>query len=350
MHPRTLAIALCLATGAARAQAPEALWYTRNEGIPAFLAHADKISIIAPQTYSLDSNGNLRGRVDPRIIAKAHEMHVKVIPLFTNGGFDQAAFHHVLTVPAAWHKAISSLVTECRDNHYDGWQFDVENVHVRDRDLFTKFVRETVDSLHRSGCKSVSAAVVPRLSDDSTGNNYHRWIFDNWRAAYDYKALADTLDFLSYMTYAQHTGGSTPGPVAGYAWMEECLKFVLSKGAKPNKISLGLASYSDWWFPDYDAAKDASRSRASDIAHARAMQLLQNTHATPAWDDTQKAYWATWETHGVFEHLWIEDARSFGTKAGLVKKYGLRGYSVWVLGTEDPKIWDGVGTVSREPK
>ena len=40
---------------------------------------------------------------------------------------------------------------------------------------------------------------------------------------YDYKALADAMDFISYMTYAQHTGGSTPGPVAGYAWMEEAL-------------------------------------------------------------------------------------------------------------------------------
>jgi spore germination protein YaaH len=25
-----------------------------------------------------------------------------------------------------------------------------------------------------------------------------------------------------------------------------------------------------------------------------------------------------------------------------VKKYGLRGYSVWVLGSEDPKVWTDV--------
>jgi len=38
--------------------------------------------------------------------------------------------------------------------------------------------------------------------------------------------------------------------------------------------------------------------------------------------------------------MWIEDARAFATKLELVRKYGLRGYSVWVLGTEDPKIWE----------
>jgi spore germination protein YaaH len=26
-------------------------------------------------------------------------------------------------------------------------------------------------------------------------------------------------------------------------------------------------------------------------------------------------------------------------KLGLVRRYNLRGYSVWVLGTEDPAVW-----------
>jgi spore germination protein YaaH len=35
----------------------------------------------------------------------------------------------------------------------------------------------------------------------------------------------------------------------------------------------------------------------------------------------------------------MEDARAFVTKLGLVSKYHLRGYSVWVLGSEDPATW-----------
>jgi spore germination protein YaaH len=30
-----------------------------------------------------------------------------------------------------------------------------------------------------------------------------------------------------------------------------------------------------------------------------------------------------------------------------VRKHGFRGYSVWVLGTEDPAVWKGVGRVAR---
>ena len=34
-------------------------------------------------------------------------------------------------------------------------------------------------------------------------------------------------DFISWMTYAQHAGGTTPGPVAGLPWMREMMDWVL---------------------------------------------------------------------------------------------------------------------------
>src|SRR4029079_2504303 len=129
--------------------------------------------------------------------------------------------------------------------------------------------------------------VVPRTGEDRGPTSYHRWIFDNWRGVYDYKALADALDFISFMTYAQHTGGSTPGPVAGYTWMEEGLKFVLSLGVPPSKISLGIASYSDWWYPVYDD-KNGSRMRGSDISYAKVTELVSRFHLQPTWDDREK--------------------------------------------------------------
>ncbi len=42
---------------------------------------------------------------------------------------------------------------------------------------------------------------------------------------------------------------------------------------------------------------------------------------------------------GTFEWLFLEDARSFRAKIDLVREYGLRGFSAWVLGREDPEIW-----------
>jgi spore germination protein YaaH len=346
---RMLVSAVCLLTvSVAGAQRPEALWYIRNQesGIQSFIRNADHISIISPQTFSMDSTGAIRGRIDPRIVETARAKKVKLVPLVMNPGFNQPMFHRVLTNPAARANAIRNLAALCRDNKFDGIQFDFENFHLDVKDAFTSFTREAVDSVHRAGC-TLSAAVVPRFTDERTGNEYHKWIHDNWRAAFDYKALADTLDFISFMTYAQHTGGSTPGPVAGMPWVERCLAFLLSLGVPPSKISLGLASYSDHWYPHYDARRDESRVRGNDISHTRAMEIANAAGVKPVWDNVQKAWYAMWESNGVFEHLWIEDARAFFTKAALVNKHKLRGYSVWLLGDEDPATWARIGPVAK---
>lgn len=336
MRIATIAL-LCLAT-TAEAQKLESLWYSTNnpQSTQSFLDHAAQISIVSPQVFSMNGEGIITGKVDPRVVAAAHANGVKLVPLVMNPGFDQPMIHNVITKPEIARRAAQNIAALCRDNHFDGIQFDIENVHVTDRDALTRFMSETAALLHKVGC-TASAAVVPRMSDDRGPTSYHQWIFDNWRGVYDYRALAESLDFLSYMTYAQHTGGSPPGPVAGYTWMEDCLKFVLSLGVPPEKISLGLAGYSDWWYPVYE--KTGSRMRGNDIGYARVTELLAKSGAAVRWDSTEKTPWAMWSNAGVYEHLWIEDARAFRAKMELVRQYKLRGYSVWVLGMEDPAVW-----------
>ena len=351
MIPRCIPtlVAAILTTACAAHTAPlEAIWYARNSdaSVVSFVANAARISIIAPQVFALDSLGDIGGSIDPRIVATARAQGVKVVPLVMNPGFDQPSIHRVLNVVTARANAIRNLAALCRDNHLDGIQFDIENVHVSDRDAFTSFVRESVDSVHHAGC-TLSAAVVPRTGTDPGTSDYHRWIDDNWRNVYDYKALADTLDFISYMTYAQHTGGSTAGPVAGFPWMDASLKYVLSLGVPPSRVSLGIPAYSDYWYSAYNPVT-GSRMRGDDIAYPSIVALLARAGAEPHWDDVQKASFAMWENHGVFELAWLEDARAFAAKLALVRRYGLRGYSVWLLGLEDPRTWDVVGPVMRK--
>jgi spore germination protein YaaH len=337
----------------ARAQQLEALWYSTPSEVStrSFLAHADQISVVSPQVFAFDRSGAIRGKLDPRVIQKSREAGVKLVPLVMNPGFDQPMIHRILTVPGPRHTAVRAITALCRDNKFAGIQFDIENVHVSDKEAFTSFSREVADSLHGVGC-TLSAAVVPRMSEDRGPTSYHKWIFDNWRGVYDYKALADVMDFISYMTYAQHTGNSPSGPVAGYRWVEDCLKYALSLGVPPSKISLGLASYSDHWYPAWDSAA-GPRMRGGDISYDRAMAIAAKAGITPQWDEQDKALRAEWSDAGVYSSLWIEDARAFMAKLDLVKKYNLRGYSVWVLGTEDPRTWDalrGAGVTAARQK
>src|SRR5689334_59055 len=290
---------LCGSSAYAQTARPEALWYMVQDepSVQSFLAHADRISVVSPQVYYMDSVGVIWGSVDARVVAKAREQHVKLIPLVMNPGFDQASFHRVLTAPDARRRGVRALAALCRDQHFDGIQFDFENISVADKDAFTSFSREVGDSLHQIGC-SLSAAVVPRASDFPGPTSYHQWIFENWRGAYDYKALADAMDFLSFMTYAQHTGGTPPGPVAGYPWMESALRYILSLGVPADKISLGIPSYSDWWYPTYEV-RTGARMSGHDIGYATAMGIIARNAAQLLWDDRQKASYSFWAADGV---------------------------------------------------
>jgi spore germination protein YaaH len=167
LRPASLfAFLLSITPLTALAQAPEALWYSTDAeaSVQSFLANAARISVVAPQSFSMDSIGIIWGRVDPRVVAKAREAKVKLVPLIVNPGFDQAIFHHVLTTPDARRRAIRNITALCRDNRFDGIQFDFENISVTDRDAFTSFSREVADSLRRINC-TLSAAVVPRSSE-----------------------------------------------------------------------------------------------------------------------------------------------------------------------------------------
>ena len=200
-------------------------------------------------------------------------------------------------------------------------------------------MRESAD---RAACASTARCRPPscRVSSDDPGpTSYHQWIFDNWRGVYDYKALADSLDFISYMTYAQHTGGSTPGPVAGYTWMED----VPQVHALPRRAAgEDLARHS----VVLRLVVSDLRAKTCRRAHARQRHLVResetrsrSTRSAELGRSREGSATRSGATQGVYELLWIEDARAFAAKLELVRKYKLRGYSVWVLGLEDPKVW-----------
>ena len=118
--------------------------------------------------------------------------------------------------------------------------------------------------MHTAG-KTISIAVVP--TDGSAGNDdFSTYMQQNWRNSFDVAALAEIGDFVSWMTYAQHAGGTTPGPVAGLPWMSDMMDRILALAVAPEKVSLGIPSYSDYWLPTYSEANGA-RARHSGIPH-----------------------------------------------------------------------------------
>ncbi len=304
--------------------------------------HIAEISVIAPQSYKVDAQGVVWGEVDPRVIKIAESHDVKVMPLITNLNFDQTLLHQLLSDSAAVHRMIGTLVDLCTRNKYIGIQFDFENLNMNDKDIYTRMCREAADALHKKGFQ-LSLAVVHRTQRYPGNTAYLAWLFQNWRGGYDLKRLGDIVDFISIMTYSEHTGRTTPGPVAAYGWVKKVVEYCL-KYIPPGKLSLGIPLYSEHWYTAYDSSPSTvsgsfAHSASSALGYEDVEGLIERYNANVIWDKKDKINYAILDNDGVFEYLYIEDAKSFAAKATLIQKYHLRGFSAWVLGEEDPGIW-----------
>jgi spore germination protein YaaH len=195
----------------AAAQGGERLFYyvDREDSYRSLVAHIDQITVLGPQVYTVDSLGLVYGSLDRRVLALAKARGVKVMPLVVNEGFNQPALRRLLADTAARSRAIASLVELCRRHGYWGIQFDIENINVQDKDRFTSWFTDAARALHGAGF-TVSAAIVHQTDDLAGPTGYHRFLADSWRT-FDLAALGRVADFLSVMSYDQHTRRTPPG-------------------------------------------------------------------------------------------------------------------------------------------
>lgn len=345
---RTLiaALALMLAPALVRAQKrPEGLWYYVDtpESWADLQRHIDRIDIVAPDVFGVDSLGVVWGELDGRVLALARSHRVQVHPLIVNKPFDYRALHVLLANEAYVRRTIDGTVEVCRRYRVDGIQVDFENLHINDRDAFTKFYRALGDALHRAGCK-LSIAVVHRPDELAGPAAYDRWMMETWRGGYDLKALAEAGDFVTVMSYSQHTRRTPPGPSAAIDWASDVAKYFL-RFMPPEKLSLGIPTGASRWYVSQEdrITPEMARSYSQGLSYDWAVQMLERNGAPIVWNDRYKVSYGFFPNGGTWQWIFLEDARSFRAKLDLVRQLGLRGYSVWVLGPEDPKTWDVVG-------
>ncbi|HEX5077248.1 MAG TPA: glycosyl hydrolase family 18 protein [Gemmatimonadaceae bacterium] len=337
----TLLVGALIGAARAGAQSPERLFYyvDREDSYRSFVAHLDQITVVGPQVYTVDSLGLVFGSLDSRVLKLAKAHGVKVMPLVVNEGFNQPGLRRLLADTAARSRAIASLVELCRRHGYWGIQFDIENINIQDRDRFTSWFTDAARTLHAAGF-TASAAIVHETDDLPGPTGYHRFLADSWRT-FDLAALAKAADFLSVMSYDQHTRRTPPGPVAGMPWVRSVVEYFL-RSVPAEKLSMGIPLYGDYWSARSDPTPERARTSANSVSWFWGSGLAERNGATVKWDDVQQVPYASFEVGGTFEWLYLENARSFSAKLALMREKKLRGFSAWVLGPEDPEIWNAL--------
>lgn len=326
---------------------PKSLFYMTEsaQSVQSFVTHAEKIDVLVPAWYSVNGEGLLWGGADELVMQTAKQRHVSVMPIVVNqsiapakSGFSQDGIHQLLGNAAARRRFIDAIVRECKEHGYSGFQFDFENVLWTDRDALSDFVKESAGALHKAGFQ-LSIATVPNSPGFPGRGGFSRWIYSNWRGAYDLAALAQAVDLICLMTYDEHTAYTPPGPVAGYAWMVENLEYALRFVPK-EKLSLGIPLYGYRWFAGDPGGENRSAETASSMGAGDIQLLLQTFHPQVQWDAVDRSSWFYFYRDQTREWVFYTDARTFRDRFALVKEHGLQGFCSWVLGQEDPAVWD----------
>lgn len=291
-------------------------------GVASLQQNWQKIDIVAPQMYAINSKLLINGKLGPELKKTIQEHNLKTMPLVVNAGFSRAIIHKLLTSPKAQDDVITGLIYLAKKNNYVGWQYDLENISYLDKDLFSAFVEKTYKRFQKNNL-IFSVAAVARWSDFENTE-----AFKSWSGVYDYSRIAAASDFISYMTYDDP---NSLGPVASLDFDKKCLDYVKDK-IPAKKLSFGVPLY--YWVWNADTNKRVGSGFFKSVA-----AVMKKYEYNLAFDEALGVSWLSYIYNNKNYKIWFEDQQSLQKKLEIIKANGLRGFSAWVLGDEDPNIW-----------
>jgi len=313
-----LAAALALAAGVVAARPLSVGFYLPWDAASRASAvrHAGGLDVLAPMSGALDdAAGHVRWQDDPAAAAVAKApARPRLFPVVSNAHdnvWDAAAAEGALTDPAAGEAFVRTLVDQARAQGYGGYVLDFEALAPAAAAAYPALLAKLRAALHPLGREVwVTAGVAADTAQ--------------------VRELARAADAVVLMAYDQCWAMSTPGPVAGQAWLERSLDAKLA-GAEAGRYLVALGAYGYDW-PDGRPAAVVSAPAAAALAKASGQTVAREPPAA-------NPHFAYVAPDGSRHALWYLDAQSFRAQRAAVLARNARGVAVWRLGLEDPAIW-----------
>jgi len=290
--------------------------------------HAELLTYFSIFEYRVLRTGELVEPNDAEALEAIRATNARpmmVLANFEEGNFSPEIARAIFTNPTAREAMIASIIRTMKDKGFRALNIDFENMYADDREPYNQFLREITARLHQEGFL-VSTALAPKTSATQVGQ---------WYEAHDYRAHGEIVDFVVIMTYEWGWSGGPPMAVAPIPQVRAVLDYAVSV-IPPDKIMMGAPLYGyDWTLPFVPGGKFARAfSPKAAVAQAR------NVGASIQYDPVSQApYYSYYDAEGKEHVVWFEDARSMQAKFDIIKNYGLRGISYWVLGNPFPQNW-----------
>ncbi len=276
----------------------------------------------------IQNNGTLLGQPSQTLINEAHAMGIKVI-LAVSNLTPQGNFSTVLMTRLVRDQAFANLVWQNIRNvlveyQFDGVNLDLEKAAPADRGLFSKLIRDWSARFQQSNFL-VTIDVPAKTSNDPQ---------DEWKGAFDFKAIGQAVDEVIIMTYEEHWAVSKPGSVASIPWVTQVLNYALTE-IPAQKIYMGIPMYGYDW-PEI--------GKGQVIGYQRAVELARRHGAPLQWNARQHSTYFRYATMGVQHTVYFEDPRSLRDKLDLALQKGIGGLALWEMNLSYPSFWEVLQT------
>lgn len=284
------------------------------------------LDVVSPTWFHLaNKTGTVTSTADLKYTEWAKGNGYKVWALFSNDS-NASVTSKILNNSNLRERVIDKILAYTKQYNLDGINVDFENMYLKDKDMFSQFMREMAPLLRQQGLVVSVDTGVPGGSDQ-------------WSKCYDRAALARAVDYVMVMTYDQHwSGSSESGSVAQYTWVENKLKETLEE-VPESKLFLGLPFYIREWKEEVGSDGKVKVTQNAVLSMDTAKERIVKNKAEIQWDQESGQFFAEYKKGGATYKMWLEDEKSIDLKSSLVHKYGLAGVASWRKGFESQKVW-----------
>lgn len=310
-----------------------AAFYTtwQETGLHSLRANAHKITHLLPEWLHLNPQGtgidwydwDPEGVPHNRDVLQIARQHgLRVMPVINNaqqGRFDAERVHRLLHNPSTQEALAIQLREWLLLQGFQGINVDFENLYPHDYPHLAVWLQRLGRILHQSGLQlscDLEAGANPQIL----------------------RRIANACDWVVLMVYDEHYASSPPGPIASLPWtlqvLQQALMFI-----PPKKLVLGIGNYA------YDWKENPSTAETLTF-HEALLRARDNHPDEPPLrivDFDPQALNPTFtyvDDAGNAHEVWLLDAVAAANQWLVASRMGLRGAALWVLGSEDPSIWN----------
>lgn len=298
------------------------------------------LNVISPTWFHLAENKEgilfVKNLAAPEYVQWAHDRGYQVWALFSND-FNPDMTTKALESYENRMMMIKQLLAFAEMYNLQGINIDFENVHLKDKDNFTQFVREMTPFMHEQGLV-VSIDVTIRGGSPM------------WSLFADRRELGKVVDYMIVMTYDEHWASSPiAGSVASLPWTEKGIVDIMREDDVPaSKLVLGVPYYARVWVEEFVDGKLKVSSSAKFMSGIQ--KIINENDLKPKYLEDIGQNYVEYKEGDKTIKIWIEDEVSMKSRIEIVNKYNLAGVASWRRGFEKPEIWDVIkSTLEKRP-